>query len=147
MKLAKGSKHQILAFENEANRQLQFLSLSSKLFVRDEIVRECLYMCNQSFDQRRYFPCVAWSDDIWMVWNFHQKKTNKDNDIIAHVPKLLNVHQVTVKTFQGTLFLRCDCFLYERWVERIEWIHIHVEFIYIYMNSYISWIRILTESI
>jgi hypothetical protein len=39
MKLAKGSKHQILAFKNEANRQLQFSSLSTKLVVRDEIVR------------------------------------------------------------------------------------------------------------
>jgi hypothetical protein len=61
--LAKGSKHQILAFENEANRQLQFLSLSSKLVVRDELVRGCLYMCNQNFDQQKYFHCVARLDE------------------------------------------------------------------------------------
>ncbi len=45
------SKHQILAFENEANKQLQFSLLSSKLVVRDELVRKCLYMYNQNFDQ------------------------------------------------------------------------------------------------
>jgi hypothetical protein len=50
MKLAKGSKHGIVAFENEANWQLQTSLLSSKLTVQDDIVRECLYMCNQNFD-------------------------------------------------------------------------------------------------
>ncbi len=67
MKLAKGNKHQILAFENEANRQLQFSSLSSILVVRDKIVQKCLYMGNQNFDRWKYFHCVAQSDDIWMV--------------------------------------------------------------------------------
>ncbi len=114
MKLAKQSKHCILAFKNEANRQLQFSSLSSKLVVRDEIVWECLYTCNQKFDQQKYFHCVARLDDIWMVWNFHQKKLNEDNHIIAHVPKFLDVHHVAVKTFQGAPFLRYDCYLYER---------------------------------
>jgi hypothetical protein len=67
------SKHQILAFENEANRQLQFSSLSSKLVVRDELAREFHYICNQNFEQQKYFHCVAQLDEIWMVWNFHQK--------------------------------------------------------------------------
>jgi hypothetical protein len=70
-------------------------------------------MCNQNFDQQKYFHCGAQSDDIWMVLNFHQKKSNEDNDIIAHVPKFLNVHHVVVKTFLGNPFLRCDCYLYE----------------------------------
>ena len=136
MKLAKGSKHWIFAFENEANRQIQFSSLSSKLDVKDDIVRECLYACNQNFDWQRYFHCVAQSDDIWMVWNFHQKKTNQENDIIAQVAKFLNVHHVIVKTFRGTPFLRCDCFLYERWVEHNIWIHLFDEFIYIWIHEY-----------
>ena len=95
-----------MAFENETNRQLQFSLLSSKLVVRDELVWECLYMCNQNFDQQQYFHCVAQSDEIWMVWNFYQKKSNKENDMISHVPKFLNVHYVVVKTFQGSQFLR-----------------------------------------
>jgi hypothetical protein len=152
MKLAEGSENWILAFENEANRQLQFSSLSSKLNMRDDIVRECLYLCNQNFDQRKYFHCVAQLDDIWMVWNFHQKKTNKENDIIAQVPKFLNLHHVIVKIFQGTPSLRCDCFLYERWVEHLIWfIHIFDSYIHKFMkkmNSYIKWIHlILTASI
>jgi hypothetical protein len=113
MKFVKGRKQRISAFEHEANQQLQFSSLSSKLVMRDEIVRECLYMCNQHFDRQKYFYCVARLNDIWMVWNFHQKKTNEDY-IIAHVPKFLNVHNVVVKSFQGTPFLMCDCFLCER---------------------------------
>jgi hypothetical protein len=67
--LAKGSKHRISAFENEANRQLQFSLLSSKLIVRDELVWEWLYMCNQNFDQQKYFHCVAELNENWMVWN------------------------------------------------------------------------------
>ncbi len=114
-----------------------FWSLNSKLVVRDEIVRECLFMCNQIFDRQKYFHCVANSDDIWMVWNFHQKKSNEDNDIIAHVPKKFNVHHVVVETFQETPFWRCDWFLYEMWVECITWIHVHVEFIYIYELMFI----------
>jgi hypothetical protein len=117
-----------LAFENEANSQLQFLLLSSKLVVRDELIWECLYICNQNFDQQKYFHCVAQSDENWMVWNVHQKKSNEDNDIMSHVPKFLNVHHVVVKTFQGSQFLRCDCYLYER----------RKESQLVYMNSSIS---------
>jgi hypothetical protein len=84
------------------------------LVVRDELVWEYLYMCNQNFDQQKYFHRVAQSDENWMLWNFHQKKMNEDNDIMSHVPKFLNVHHVVVKPFQGSQFLRCDCYLYER---------------------------------
>jgi hypothetical protein len=95
-----------LAFENDANRQLQFSSLSSELVVRDELVRECLYMCNQIFDQQKHFHCVAQLDENWMVWNFHKKKSNEDNDIMSHVPKFLNVHHVVVKNFPGKSILK-----------------------------------------
>jgi hypothetical protein len=53
--------------------------------VRDELVWECLYVCNQNFDQQKYFCCVAQSDEIWMVWNFHKKKSNEENDVISHI--------------------------------------------------------------
>ncbi len=42
-----------MAFENEANRQLQFSLLSSKLVVRDELVQECFYMCNRLREARK----------------------------------------------------------------------------------------------
>jgi hypothetical protein len=51
MKLAKRSKRRNTSFENAAHRQLQTSSLSSKLNVRDDIVSECLYIGNQTFDQ------------------------------------------------------------------------------------------------
>jgi hypothetical protein len=50
MKLATGSKWRITSFENAAQRQLQTSSLSSKLSVCDDIVNECLYICNENFD-------------------------------------------------------------------------------------------------
>ncbi len=50
MKLATGSKWRITSFENAAQRQLQTSYLSSKLNVCDDIVNECLYICNQNFD-------------------------------------------------------------------------------------------------
>jgi hypothetical protein len=107
--LAKGSKHQIRAFEYIANRQLQFSSLSSKLVVRDDFAWECLYMCKQNFDQQKYFHSVAQLDENWMVWNFHQKNQMKTMISCHMFQKLLNLHHVVVKTFQGSQFLRCDC--------------------------------------
>jgi hypothetical protein len=73
MKLAKGSKLRITNFELEANWELQTSSLSSKLSVRDGNVRETLYVCNQNFDQRQFFKCVACLEDMGKVWNFDQK--------------------------------------------------------------------------
>jgi hypothetical protein len=67
MKLAKGSKQRITSFENAAHRQLQTFSLSSKLSFHDDIASECLYICNQNFDQRVHFKCVAVSDEDWML--------------------------------------------------------------------------------
>ncbi len=52
MKLATGGKRRITSFANAAQQQLQTSSLSSKLSVCDDIVNECLYICNQNFDQR-----------------------------------------------------------------------------------------------
>jgi hypothetical protein len=99
MKLAKGSKLRITTFELEATRELQTSSLSSKLSVRDDIVRETLYLCNQNFDQRQCFKCVACSKDMWKVWNFHHKKSTGVEDISSEVPKFLDVHHVCLKTF------------------------------------------------
>ena len=50
MKLAKGSKLCIIKFELKATCKLQTSSLSSKLSVQDDIVRETLYVSNQNFD-------------------------------------------------------------------------------------------------
>jgi hypothetical protein len=74
MKLAKGSKQRITSFENAAHWQLQYSSLSSKLSVCDDIVSRCLYICNQNFDQRVRFKCVAVSNEVWMLWNFFDKE-------------------------------------------------------------------------
>ena len=74
MKLATGSKWRITSFENAAQGQLQTSSLSSKLSVRDDIVNECLYICNQNFNRRVHFNCVAVSDENWILWNFYDKE-------------------------------------------------------------------------
>ncbi len=108
-------------------------------------------MCNQNFDQQKYFHCVAQSDENWMVWNFCQKKSNEDNDIMSHVPKFLNVHHVVVKTFQGSQFLRYNLYLYERWVKYFyEFIYVMNSFMYEFfykMNLYIQWIHVYQEFI
>jgi hypothetical protein len=82
--------------------------------VQDDIVWETLYVCNQNFDQRQFFKCLACLEDMWKVWNFHQKKSTGVEDITSEVPKFLDVHHVCLKTFRNTPFLRCDCFAYER---------------------------------
>jgi hypothetical protein len=73
MKLATGSKQRITSFEDAAHQQLQTSSLSSKLSVCDDIVGECLFICNQNFDRRVHFNCVAVSDEDWMLWNYYEK--------------------------------------------------------------------------
>ena len=113
MKLAKGSNRIIDSFEKAAHRQLQTSSLSSKLSIRDDIVSECVYICNQNFDHRMDFHCVAISDDNWMLWNFDDKN-DSDMNISNQVPKFLEVHHVWVNTLCNQQFLKCDCLLYER---------------------------------
>jgi hypothetical protein len=93
MKLATGSKRRITSFENAAQQQLQTSSLSSKLSVRDDFVNECLYICNQNFDQRVHFNCVAVSDKNWILWNFYDKERDY-TDISKQVPEFHDVHHV-----------------------------------------------------
>ncbi len=98
MKLAKWSNRRITSFENAAHMQLQTFSLRSKLSVCDDIVSECLYICNQNFDQRVHFKCVAISDEDWMLWNFYDKECDYMY-ISTQVPKFHDVHHMRVKTF------------------------------------------------
>ena len=109
MKLAKGSKLCVTNFELEATQELQTSSLSSKLSVRDDIVWETLYVCNQNFNRRQFFKCVPCSEDMWKVWNFYQKKSPGVEDISSEVPTFLEVHHVCLKIFCKTPFLRYDC--------------------------------------
>ena len=113
MKIATGSKWRITSFENAAWQQLQTSSLSSKLKVCDDIVSECLYICNQNFDQRVHFNCVTVSEEDWMLWNFYDKERDY-TDISKQVPKFHDMHHVQVKTLLEQQFLKCDCLLYER---------------------------------
>jgi hypothetical protein len=93
MKLAKGSGQRINSFEKEAHMHLQSSSLSSKLTIRDDVVRECLYVCNQNYDQRVHFRCVAISDDDWMPWNFYHKQQDI-TELSNQVPLFHDVHHV-----------------------------------------------------
>ena len=71
LKMAKGSNRRITMFDNEAHRELQTTSLASKLIIKDTILKQCLHICNQNFDKKKYFKCVQCSEDDWMVWNFY----------------------------------------------------------------------------
>jgi hypothetical protein len=87
--------------------------LNSTLSVHNDIVSECLYICNQNFDQIVHFNCVAISDEDWMLWNFYDKELDY-MEISNQVPKFHDVYHVWVKTFLEQQFLRCDCLLYEK---------------------------------
>lgn len=115
MKLAKGSNRKIESFLNHSHRQLQTTSLCSKLPIANDIVNECLYICNQNFDHRNDFHCVAMSDDDWMIWNF-DNKTIDLNVISNHIPRFVNVYHVRVTRLHDHFFLKCDCLLYHRYV-------------------------------
>jgi hypothetical protein len=70
LKMVRGSNRRITMFDNDAQRALQTTSLASKLKIKDTILKECLHICNQNFDKRKYYCCVQCSEDDWMVWNF-----------------------------------------------------------------------------
>jgi hypothetical protein len=130
MKLAKGSNRKIESFLNHSHRQLQTTSLSSKLSIANDIVNECVYICNQNFDHRNDFHCVAMSDDDWMLWNF-DNKTIDLNVISNHIPQFLDVYHVRVTRLHDQFFLKCDCLLYHRYVSvymneySIEYLNLH----------------------
>ena len=113
MKLAKRSKWRISSYENAAHKQLQTSSLSSKLSACDDIVSDCLYICNQNFDWRVHFDCVVVSDKDVKLWNFYDKEHGYA-DISNQVHIFHTVHHIWVKTFSEQQFLKCDCLLYER---------------------------------
>ena len=113
LKMAKGSNRRITMFDNDAQRALQETSLSSKLIVKDTILKQCLHICNQNFDQRKYYKCVQCSEDDWMVWNFYNDTCKINENIAEMVPKFLNVFHVRLKRFLGVPYLRCDCRFYD----------------------------------
>ena len=114
--LACGSNRRIQSFINEAERELQYSSLCSKLFVKDDINRNCLYLCNQNYDNRRHFHLVQSDDCNWIVWNFYEKECvhDDDDDASTMIPRFLEVFHVGIRIFCGNYFLKCDCMLYER---------------------------------
>jgi hypothetical protein len=57
-KMARGSNQRIANFDNEAQRALQMTSFASKLIIKDTILKECLHIRNQNFDNRKYQHCV-----------------------------------------------------------------------------------------
>ena len=114
LKMARGSNRRITNFENEAQRALQTTSLASKLLIKDTILKECLHICNQNFDNRKYQHCVQCSEDDWMVWNFFYDKSKIIDNIAGMVPKFLNVYHVRLKKTLNITFFRCDCLFYDR---------------------------------
>jgi hypothetical protein len=72
-------------------------SLVSKLVIKDSILKECLHIYNQNFDNRKYQHCVQCSEDDWMVWNFYYDKSKIVDNIARMVPKFLNVYHVRLK--------------------------------------------------
>jgi hypothetical protein len=114
LKMAKGTNRRITMFDNESHRALQTTSLASKLIVKDTILKQCLHICNQNFDKRKYYKCVQCSEDDWMVWNLYYYPSSIQDNIDDMVPKFLNVFHVCLKRLLGIPFLRCDCLFYDR---------------------------------
>ncbi len=104
---------------------------------------------------------IVWHNQMKTGWYGIFTKKKRRKDITSHVPKCVDVHHVVVKTFQGSQFLRCDCYLYERWVPCCTWIHLFDEFIYTWIHlshaiiykwihllmlSRVRWIHVYEES-
>ena len=135
LKMAKGTNRRITMFDNESHRALQTTSLASKLIVKDTILKQCLHICNQNFDKRKYYKCVQCSEDDWMVWNFHYDPSSIQDNIDDMVPKFLNVFHVCLKRLLGIPFLRCDCLFYDRWLHMYLWVRLYIQ---IHLNMLFS---------
>ena len=109
LKMAKGSNRRITMIDNEAQRALQTTSLASKLIIKDTILKQWLHICNQNFDKRKYYKCVQFSEDDWMVWNFYYDPSKINDNIADMIPKYLNVFHVRLKRSLGIPFFRCEC--------------------------------------
>jgi hypothetical protein len=96
-KMARRSNQRITNFDNESQRALQTTSLALKLIIMYTILEECLHICNQNFDNRKYQHCVQCSEDDWMVWNFYYDKSKIIDNIAGMVPKFLNIFHVRLK--------------------------------------------------
>jgi hypothetical protein len=114
LRMARGSDQRISMYDTVSRRELQFTSLSSKLKIKDDLICECLHICNQNFDKCKHYHCVQVSKDNWMVWIFYQNKSTMDENFVGRVPKFLNVYNLCLKQFLQVPFLRCDCLLYDR---------------------------------
>jgi hypothetical protein len=122
VKVSKGASKMISSFKKDAQWQLQFTSLASQLDIKDTLIRESLYICNQNFDRRMKLHCVQTSKDEWIMWLFPKRlfpmrkltKTKNDQGLELEIPNFLNVYQVRVRTFLDLTFLHCDCCYYER---------------------------------
>ncbi len=104
---------------------------------------------------------IVWHNQMKIGWyGIFTKKITEEKDTTSHVPKFVNVHHVVVKTFRGSQFLRCDCYLYERWVPCCTWIHLLDEFMYTWIHlshaiiykwihllmlSWVRWIHVYEE--
>ena len=135
LKMASGSSQRITNFDNEAQKALQKTSLASKLQIKDIILKECLHICNQNFDNRKYQHCVQCSEDDWMVWNFYYDKSKIIENIAGTVQKFHNVFHVRPKKCSRFLFsgVTVCCMIGERGIHwRYEFIpmrHQRYEFI------------------
>ena len=114
LKMARGISQGITDFDNEAQRALQTTSPASKLKIKDTILKECLHICNQNFDNRKYQHCVQCSEDDWMVWNFYYDKSKIIDNIAGMVPKFLYVFHVRLKKMLNIPFFWCDCLFYDK---------------------------------
>lgn len=115
VKVSKGASAMISSFHKDAQWQLQFTSLASKLDIKDTLIRESLYICNQNFDRRMKLHCVQTSRDEWIMWKFPERIHRKTNQYVdMEIPKFLNVFQVRMRTLLDVSFLDCDCCFYER---------------------------------
>jgi hypothetical protein len=76
LRMARGSDQRISMYDTNSHRELQFTSLSSKLKIKDDMIRECLHIYNQNFDKCKPYHCVQVSKDNWMVWIFLPEKIN-----------------------------------------------------------------------
>ena len=121
-------------------------NLSSKSHTKNHIHHKCQRMIDLFRDKALAQKCVQVNEHEWICWNFidpdvitplyPSKEATVFDDGVGideevecvyektllksmQIPHFLNVYRLTTCTFDGTLFLRCSCRHFDRYVQLV----------------------------
>jgi hypothetical protein len=76
MLITGSTDERISKVEKERKKELQVGVIGSKLEIADIVHRNCVFLLNNIFDDRKKQCCVMCDKSSWLVWNFNMVHYN-----------------------------------------------------------------------